>query len=107
MLFDCHQIDEIWSNISKAINMPVNWKEIVCGYPKYQSSSIIIICYNYIVSIVAYIIFRINSKCKFECLNYANIDIYQKVRASFVYFDHLLKCVKHEITWCVINKKMR
>ncbi len=40
-------------------------------------------------------------------MNYANIDIYQKVRESFVYYDHLLKCVKYEITLCVIYKKLR
>ena len=105
MLFDCERIIEIWKKVSKLINMPINWKEIVCGYPKYKSNTTIV-CYNYIVSIIAYSIFKINSKSKFESLNYKKIDIYQMVRNGFMYYDHMLKSINCEITKCAIYKKI-
>ena len=65
MLYDCPHIKQIWLNISNIIDCNINWKLIVCGFINYELTDKII-AYNFIFSVIAYSIFKENSKCKFN-----------------------------------------
>ena len=65
MLYDCYVINEIWTNISNAINFKITLKEIVCGYVNYDNSKLIKTV-NHIITLVSYAIFKNNSKSKFN-----------------------------------------
>ena len=36
MLYECPHVLEIWNFVSTVINVNVNWKHIICGFPKYD-----------------------------------------------------------------------
>ena len=90
MLYGCERIKLIWKRISDIINVNISWKQIVCGFPNVTNSSKIN-AINYVLSIVAYIIFKQNSLSKYENIDYKSV--------------HILPRVKHEIKWyaCLIN----
>ena len=69
MLFECEQINIIWDKISQSVNFKISFKEIICGYTNYDNSKPIKTI-NYIITLVAYAIFKKNSKCKFENIEY-------------------------------------
>ena len=85
MLFNCDRIKRIWNSISLVLGAQISWKSIVCGWPAYPSSEKLR-CINTILAIVAYGIFRINSKCKFDGLNYASVDMKRVVLESLLYY---------------------
>ena len=85
MLYECKRIENVWNNISKIISMKVLWKHIVCGLPYYDQTEKIT-AYNLIISIVAYAIFKENSRCKFENTDYNRINVIRKIKDNISYY---------------------
>ena len=63
MLYDCYRVKRIWNNVSSFLKCDITWKTIVCGFPKYSSSTKID-CMNYIISCIAYSVYKVNNICK-------------------------------------------
>ena len=74
MIYACPRIKEIWNLFSLAVNCSISWKHLVCGWPSYDNTRKIW-CLNILISIIAYSIFRLNSKCKFDKIKYGQIAI--------------------------------
>ena len=89
MLFGCNRIKDIWQNVSSITQVNIGWKQIVCGFPSY-TNSIKISVVNYIVSIIAYVIFKQNSICKFESLDYKAMNILARVKCEIKWYTDLL-----------------
>ena len=92
MLFECEQIKIIWDNISQSVNFKISLKEIICGYTNFDNSKIVKTI-NYIITLVAYAIFKKNSKCKFENIEYKiESVIYQIINdiKSFLRYIHYI-----------------
>ena len=105
MLYDCLRIRNVWENISKLFRMPIGWKHIVCGFPKYSISTKIS-CYNFIITVIAYSIFKENSRSKFDSLDYAKLNIKKRVRENIVYYRHIMEKLGNELTKCVQLEKL-
>ncbi len=66
------------------------------GFPKYETNTQIK-CYNVKVSIIAYSIFKTNSRAKFDNLMYQNMNLYQKVKEGLMYVYTLLSAVHSDM----------
>ena len=64
MLYECSHVSKIWLRISNILGCSVKWKTIVCGYIEYTVTDKIF-ALNFIISMIAYAIFKENSNCKF------------------------------------------
>ena len=64
MLYECSHVSQIWLKISNILDFNVKWKTIVCGYIEYTVTDKIF-AHNFILSIIAFAIFKENSNCKF------------------------------------------
>ena len=60
MIYECERVKIIWKLISEIIKCNIMLKTITCGWPSYDISKKLY-CFNVIISIVTYAIFRINS----------------------------------------------
>ena len=90
LLFDCDRINILWQEISNKLKIRITWKHVVCGYPNFEST-IKIRSLNYIISIIAYVIFRENVACKFDNVNFKNIQIQCVVSSCVLYYANVLK----------------
>ena len=90
MLFDCPRISNVWLDISTLLGFNIKWKHIVCGYPGYDITKKISL-YNYILVIISYAIFKVNSKCKFEKRDYGIINVKHIIKDNLLYYDCICK----------------
>lgn len=95
MLYECQRIKDLWGKFSVILDLEIKWKHIVCGFPKY-SDSMIIRRYNLIITIIAYAIFKENSLCKFQELDYRNTNFGLKVKENVLYYEHIMKKAGNE-----------
>ena len=90
MLFDCIRIKELWKCVSNVINMDISWKRIVCGFPGYslceRISSI-----NHVIGFISYCIFKINSRCKFDNLDFKYCNIKGYIKKELFFYNELSK----------------
>ena len=93
MLFECSRVRKIWIDVSDILNTNISWKEIVCGYPSCDISGKIK-CYNFVIGLIAYIIFRENSLSKFDNSNYCNVDIKRQVVEKLKFYVEVAKKLK-------------
>ena len=97
MLFECIRVQNIWSHLRSKINVNITWKNIVCGYPCYDNDTKIRVLNN-VISIVAYSIFKCNSRCKFEKLDYKKADLMLKIRIELKIYEKLLSVVDYNVS---------
>ena len=95
MLYNCTRIKKIWCVIANVLKIDIKWKNIVCGFPKYEQSTGSLAAINYILSIVAYAIFKENSYTKFQKKPYNEVNIAIKVKMNLISY----KLILHE-TFC-------
>ena len=81
MLFECPRIKSIWNDFAQVMNINIKWKHIVCGFPSYEASKNISL-FNYVISIIAYSIFKLNSVCKFNNKDYCNVNIKNNIKQN-------------------------
>ena len=89
MIYKCPRIQKMWKEISDVINVNVQWKNVVCGFPGCEMSTKINVL-NHIVSIICYTVFKANSRCKFDDTSYENTCIYYELKKSFKYYAYVL-----------------
>ena len=58
--------------------------------------------YNFIISVIAYAIFKDNSKCKFNMLDYNNVNILSSVKDNLIYYRYILEKLDHILFKCVL-----
>ena len=63
MLYSCNKITSIWEKVSLVLKMNIKWKNIVCGLPSSENSKNVCF-FNFVISIVAYSIFKHNNLFK-------------------------------------------
>ena len=79
MLYECQRLRDMWDFISDILKCNITWKQIVVGFPSCEDSDKIR-CFNVIITIIAYAIFKENSHCKYENKNYAVSNITRVVK---------------------------
>ena len=85
MLYECRRIKDIWIEISNILSFNVSWKLIVCGLP-YLAKSEKVDAYNLILTILAYAIFKENSRCKFERVDFSSVNIANIIKANIRFY---------------------
>ena len=105
MLFECSRIKDIWETISNVLNVNVRWKQIVCGFINCDQT-IHISFINYVITIVAYAIFKENSYCKFNSSSYKESNLLLCVKQNIQYYTILLKEVDPHIGNYAMLKKL-
>ena len=90
MLYECKRIKDIWTAIGKYIKCNFDWKLIVCGYIGYELTDKVS-AINFISSVIAYAVFKVNSFCKYNQTSYANIDIVDKVKEAAAMYKVIMK----------------
>ena len=85
MLFSCKRVKTLWNLISMSAGIQISWKVIVCGWPGYQNSEKLQ-CLNMIIVMISYGLFKINSKCKFDGLDYSTIDVNKVALETLLYY---------------------
>ena len=98
MLFECPRVSEIWKLVSTSLGFEVKWKHIVCGFP---SSNITenICSLNYVIGIIVYSIFNVNSKSKFEKKCYKNLNMKHIVKEKVIYYNVMLNHVDKKLLY--------
>ncbi len=81
----------IWETVSETVKVNLTWKSIVCGFPGCEINDKIT-CLNYIVSIIVYSIFSVNSRCKFNKISYKAYDIMTYIRSTILLYKEILNC---------------
>ena len=92
MLYECHRVRRIWKDLSSLLKCDITWKLIVCGFPKYESSNKID-CINYIISCIAYSVYKVNNICKSEKKPYKSILLRKEIKATVMYYLILGKSI--------------
>ena len=95
MIYECDRVKMLWKLIAETIKCNIMLKTIICGWPTYDISRKLN-CFNVIISVVANAIFRMNSKCKFESLNYSNVDLKGIITKSLLYQKSIIKCFRED-----------
>ena len=90
MLFECSRIKCLWEKIALIVDIPISWKHIICGFPKYDVGTKLK-RFNLFVTIVAYSIFKENSRCKFEMLDYSKVNIELRVMTNLLFYENVVK----------------
>ena len=90
MLYDCDRINQIWRTISSSIKCNIEWKTIVCGFPGYSASKKLF-SINFVISVIAYAIFKENSYCKFNDKVYANVKLKQRFKENMIYYKNIVE----------------
>ena len=103
MLYECKRIYDIWEMVSSILKIDISWKHIVCGFPNYSTCDNIL-GINYIIGILVYGIFRQNSYCKFNDINYRNANITVKLRSNFKWYVTILENVDSAVCKTAIFK---
>ena len=101
MLYDCVRINSLWKIISNYFKIQIRWKHIVCGFPSYEKGATIN-AYNFMISVISYAIFKENSKCKFNNLDYNNVNISASVKENLIYYRYILEKLDHKLLKCVL-----
>jgi hypothetical protein len=89
MLYNCASVNSIWQIVSYALKCNISWKNIVCGFPKYEITNKIV-CLNIIISIVSYAIFKENSNCKFNNLSFKEVNLKLKVKYNLIFYQDII-----------------
>ena len=95
MLYDCNRIKLIWRSMSEVLRFDIRWKHIICGFVGNDLSSKIR-CFNMIISILTYGIFKQNSRCKFDRSSYKDVNLKIDIKHSFILYMTLLKKISHD-----------
>ena len=103
MLFECVRVKEIWEMVSKITRINISWKHIVCGFPNYNDCHKIKI-FNYIITILAYVIFKQNSRCKYENADYKSTNILIKMKCEMKWYKNLIDIIDPDISGNVMFK---
>ena len=90
MLYNCNRVKQIWYAIADVLKIDIKWKNIVCGFPKYEQCTATLSTINYILSIVAYSIFKENSHTKFEEKAYYMVNLANKIKTNLISFKLIL-----------------
>ena len=102
MLFDCPRIVDIWKLINNHFNIMVTWKHIICGFPCYDITRKL--CdLNYVIVIVAYAIFKENNRCKWEKINYKDINLVANVKENLRYYSIICQQLDNKSTDILMN----
>ena len=96
MIFQCSRIYCIWKIMFKVMKMEAKWKTIVCGFVQREKSKKIQF-FNLICSKIAYLIFKLNSKCKFEKMDYKNVNIKEYIKVGLIHFKESMELTKYGI----------
>ena len=96
MLFSCNRIRNIWKLVSDVLKVNIGWKQIICGYPNHRDNPKIC-AINYIITIIAYAIFKQNSISKFENTDYRKINMLSKVKCEIRWYTSLLGNVDRKV----------
>lgn len=96
MLYECPRILEIWEEISNVLKCNISWKLIVCGFPKYEINEKVS-SINYIIGIICYNIFKQNSYCKFNNVNYKYLRLKKIILEDISFQSRLLQIVHPEV----------
>ena len=77
----------------------------MCGFPSYDISRKI--CgLNYILIIIAYAIFKENSRCKFDMKSYKDSNLSNIVKENLKYYDMLLQHKGDKCINIMLNSKI-
>jgi len=95
------RINSLWKIISNYFKIQIRWKHIVCGFPSYEKGATIN-AYNFMISVISYAIFKENSKCKFNNLDYNNVNIFSSVKENLIYYRYILEKLDHKLLKCVL-----
>ena len=93
MLFECERVKTLWGRVGTALNVNISWKQIVCAFSAdciSEESNV----YNHVISTVSYAIFKENSFCKFNKINYASIDLMTSIKKQLFYYKDIFKLMK-------------
>ena len=108
MLFECKEVKFIWKSVSCVLNVNVKWKNIVCGLLASEDNKNVLFI-NYVLSVVAYAIFKFKNKEKWNCKeNQCTLDqfivknlmfyrLYFQMKSNFIFDDkrleNLIECL--------------
>lgn len=87
MLFNCLKIRPIWEEMCDILDFEITWEHIVIGRNGSEENVFI---NNFLLSVVAYAIFKENSHCKFSEKNYAQVDISSAILRNINFYKALL-----------------
>ena len=105
MLFDCPRVRDIWARVSELLKITISWKHIICGFPKYDAD-LKILSANYIISMIAYIIFKQNSRCKFENKDYNLCDLVINITIGVKRYIDIIKQIDEAIYKCPLFQRL-
>ena len=102
MLFECMFIKNMWNRISNIVKVDIKWKHIVTGFYNLDNKKAIL--YNYLVSIVAYTVFKENIHAK-DCGNEAkDIELSDKIKGNIMFYKTVFKIHECRIFSNVIDR---
>ena len=95
MLYSCNKITSIWEKVSLVLKMNIKWKNIVCGLPSSENSKNV--CFlNFVISIVAYSIFKHNNLFKRKKTK-LNQKVEIMIMRDLLMYKEILKCKNDNI----------
>ena len=89
MVYDCPRVKYLWDSVSFCWNFDVTWKRILCGWPGYTVTPKLE-CYNLIMTMICYSIFKQNSWCKFNNKRYADLNIVNMVTEQLTLYRYMI-----------------
>jgi hypothetical protein len=109
MLYECRKVNHIWNKFGRLFTVHIRWKHIVIGYYLHLNENTKAI--NLLTSFIAYSIFKINNRCKWEETDYGTKDVKSVVINDLIllrktqeyctnelvkvkYIDNLVKCLE-------------
>ena len=103
MLYDCVKVKQIWNVLGNCLNVDIRWKHIVIGY--FTDLNVTTNNINMLCSQIAYSIFKANNNCKWNQLDYNNVDVKRKVINDLQQFSKMqLYCQETYISQnCISN----
>ena len=85
MVYECTRVKLFWEELSDVVKCDITWKTIVCGFPKYSNGTNVCVL-NYIISIMAYSIYKVNNRCKFDEISYKCVNLKRSYISTMFYY---------------------
>ena len=102
LIYECYNVRNIWSILSRLFGFKIQWKHVVVGFYLEDNSKIEVL--NTTISFVACKIYKYKMYCRLESLEERDIDIHNHLKHNITFMGNVFKYSKNMICHKMFEK---
>ena len=95
LIYECYNVRNIWSILSRLFGFKIQWKHVVVGFHLEDNSKIEVL--NTTISFVACKIYKYKMYCRLESLEEREIDIHNHLKHNITFMGNVFKYSRNMI----------